>query len=90
MTKHTAGKQSTKQKILEQIAKYDGVISVGLVAQDLSITVETVKKYTKILIGEALVELGWDDAALCLTLAERGRRSAINPMDALIARLGVR
>jgi len=83
----TTTKLSTKQKILNQIIKFDGVTSIGLVAADLGISCETVRKYVKSLIAEKAVEFGWDGQALTLTTAERRQRQQLRPLDRLVDRL---
>ena len=80
-------KLSTKQKILNQIIKFDGVTSIGLVAADLSIACETVRKYVKVLIAEKVVEFGWDGQALTLTLAAQRESQEARPLDRLVDRL---
>ena len=80
-------KMTTKQRILERVAGLDGVVSVGMIAGDFGLSVETVRKHTKTLIVEGRIEIGWDGMALALTLDERRNRQAINPMDALVQKI---
>ena len=78
---------TTKQKVLARVAELDGVVSVGMIAGDFDLSVETVRKHTKALIAEGRIEIGWDGTALALTLVERRNRQAINPMDALVQKI---
>lgn len=80
-------RMTTKQRVLERVAELDGVVSVGMIAGDFGLSIETVRKHTKALIAEGRIEIGWDCAALALTLDERRNRQAINPMDALVQRI---
>ena len=80
-------KTSSKQRIIDHIIKHFGVTSVGLIASDLGLSCETVKKHVKTLIANGVVEHGWDGQSLALTVEEQRRRQQLNPMDALVARL---
>lgn len=83
----TTMKMTTKQKVLARVAELDGVTSVGMIAGDLGLTIETVRKHVKALISEGFIEIGWDGTALALTLEERRTRQAIYPMDALVQKI---
>lgn len=80
-------KTSSKQRIMDRIVKHSGVTSIGLVASDLNLSCETVKKHVKILMADGVIEYGWDGQALTLTIEEQRRRQQIDPMGALIMRL---
>lgn len=66
----------TKQIILEQIARHSGVISPGLLALDLHLEVNTVKRHIGSLVTEGRIQYGWDGLSLELTDEERRDRDA--------------
>ena len=76
-----AGRKSTRDRIIDQIAKHAGVTSIGLVASDLRLSHETVKRYVNALIREGIVQYGWDGNALELTDAAHRERA----IDARVA-----
>lgn len=78
---------TTERRILKQITKHDGVTSIGLVASDLRLSCDTVRKHVQRLITDGHVEYGWDGQALSLTSAERQQNQQIRPLDALVSRL---
>lgn len=80
-------KTSSKQRIMNRIIKHTGVTSIGLVASDLNLSCETVKKHVKALMADGAVEYGWDGQALTLTIEEQRRRQQLSPMDALVSKL---
>lgn len=80
-------KQTTTQKLLTYISKFDGVTSIGLAAQDLQLSVETVRKHFARLCNESRCCFGWDGQALSLTDSEALAQQQRRPMDDLRARL---
>lgn len=71
----------TARRILNQIAKHSGVTSVGLVACDLQLTTDTVRRHVNALIAGGRVCLGHDGRQLELTDGERQERA----VDARVA-----
>lgn len=76
----------TAQRILSQIEKHSGVTSVGLVASDLRLHFQTVKRYVTAMIREGYVQRGHDGNALELTDAYAAERRFERDADAALAR----
>lgn len=81
-----APKRSTADRIVDSVADHNGTTSPGLLASDLGLSAETVKRHLAKL-GDR-VEVGWDGVALQLTDAEQRTRAALRPLDALVVQLG--
>lgn len=64
----------TRQRILDQVAKYDGTTSVGLLAGDLGLSIKTVRGHVAALISDNRIEIGWDGNQLQLTISELSDR----------------
>lgn len=73
----TKARRSVRDRILDKIEQYSGTTSTGLVAADLRLSPETVKRQVAALIKEGLVQYGYDGNALELT-AEAHRERAID------------
>ena len=65
----------TATKILETVAIFSGVTSVGLVAQHTGYSMATVRKYVDAFIAEGRIGIGWDGAALELSDKEVAERA---------------
>lgn len=81
-TNHTG----TAKRILDRVARDSGVTSVGLLASDLRLAHQTVKRYVTAMIREGYLERGWDGNALCTTVEYARERNANALADKLLAR----
>jgi predicted ArsR family transcriptional regulator len=57
----------TRERILRKIDDYRGCTNEALVASDLRLSVDTVKKHVRALTCEGLVERAWDGKGLFTT-----------------------
>lgn len=61
-------------RIIDRVAQSNGAISVGLLAADLRLATDTVKRHVECLIEAGRLEFGYDGQALELTASERRER----------------
>ena len=66
--------KTARERIANRIAEHDGVTSIGLLAGDLDLAVDTVKRHVRALIRAGRFQYGWDGCALEMTDAERHER----------------
>jgi hypothetical protein len=75
-------KNKIATKVFDHIAKFDGVISPGLVAADLKLDLERVKKHIGSLVVMGLVYVTEDEHGVCLRLTDQAL--AERKMDEII------
>ena len=63
------------ERILNQIAKHSSTTSIGLLAGDLRLSTETVRRHVDTLIAAGRVEIGHDGQQLEITTAEIAERA---------------
>lgn len=81
--------EGTAKRIADQVAKHEGVTSIGLVAGDLRLAFQTVKRYVTAMIREGYLQRGEDGNALELTDTYRAERAFNAEADRLFKRCAV-
>ena len=73
---------NAKRRVMDQIVKHSGTASIGLLACDLRLATDTVRRHVKSLVADGRAVFGWDGQALEPTVAELAERA----QDARVAR----